>query len=268
MKNILIKIGGSVITDKHSDSGSIDAENLQRIVNVIARLKTQDRRLIIIHGAGSYAHPYMAKTEKKRGMYSCDVDNIRESMSELSAIISGAFSNAGIENFTDTLPENFCGKPEEWQGLVSRWVGKSEHSVPLLHGNVVLCKGNVLKISGDELVEKIGSAWGKPLIVLVSKHPVCDKNPDFDGGAKVLSRITPGVFDSLKNEANQNTRRLEDLKTPYPDATGSMLGKLEYLVRLAGGGIESYIVNIEGFEKIFDNPEKVLGCGNGTRICR
>ncbi|MEM4196267.1 MAG: isopentenyl phosphate kinase, partial [Methanothermobacter sp.] len=56
---IILKVGGSVITRKDSEEPEIDSENLQRIASEIADASPSS--IIIIHGAGSFGHPFARK---------------------------------------------------------------------------------------------------------------------------------------------------------------------------------------------------------------
>ena len=55
---ILMKLGGSVITDKRSQTPKCRRENITRIAEIISK---SQNKIIIVHGAGSYAHPLAKK---------------------------------------------------------------------------------------------------------------------------------------------------------------------------------------------------------------
>lgn len=65
MDLIVIKIGGSVITDKKSAAPKINSRNLK----IIARqLKNFKRPYVLIHGAGSFGHPLVKKSGIDKGI--------------------------------------------------------------------------------------------------------------------------------------------------------------------------------------------------------
>lgn len=70
MKNLIIlKIGGSVITDKFSKKPKVNLKNLKRISKEIALAYDPKRfSLILIHGAGSYGHLKVKKTGIDKGI--------------------------------------------------------------------------------------------------------------------------------------------------------------------------------------------------------
>src|SRR5713226_8576802 len=54
----VLKLGGSAITDKAREC----APDIPTIQNVADQLRDYDRPLLLIHGGGSYAHPFVAKS--------------------------------------------------------------------------------------------------------------------------------------------------------------------------------------------------------------
>ena len=55
---IILKIGGSILTNKDSKTSEVDAVSLKRIASEIKRsLDNSDKELVIVHGAGSFGHP-------------------------------------------------------------------------------------------------------------------------------------------------------------------------------------------------------------------
>ena len=53
---IILKLGGSVITRKDSSTPTLDSSNLTRIAREISN--SSYHKLIVVHGAGSFGHPY------------------------------------------------------------------------------------------------------------------------------------------------------------------------------------------------------------------
>ena len=55
---ILLKFGGSLITDKRSDEPKINSANINSIGKI---LTVENYDIIIVHGAGSFGHPIAKK---------------------------------------------------------------------------------------------------------------------------------------------------------------------------------------------------------------
>ena len=55
---IILKIGGSILTNKDAAESEIDEKNLSRIAKEIkSSLDNDSKEIIIVHGAGSFGHP-------------------------------------------------------------------------------------------------------------------------------------------------------------------------------------------------------------------
>lgn len=60
----ILKVGGSIITNKKSETPKVNDENIKRVASEIADgYDKGEMSLIIIHGAGSYGHPIVKRTE-------------------------------------------------------------------------------------------------------------------------------------------------------------------------------------------------------------
>ena len=60
----ILKLGGSAITDKAREC-TPDIPTIQRVAD---RLRDYDRPLILIHGGGSYAHPFVTESGLGKGL--------------------------------------------------------------------------------------------------------------------------------------------------------------------------------------------------------
>lgn len=66
---VLLKIGGSLITDKNSSIPKINERNLARIAREISLgFNPGKQRLVVVHGAGSFGHAIVKKTGIHRGI--------------------------------------------------------------------------------------------------------------------------------------------------------------------------------------------------------
>ena len=55
---IILKIGGSSLTNKDSSESEVNFESLERIaLEIKSSLDNGPKQLIIVHGAGSFGHP-------------------------------------------------------------------------------------------------------------------------------------------------------------------------------------------------------------------
>ena len=62
---IIVKFGGSLITDKSSNTPQINNKHLKSISSILSQSKYD---LIIVHGAGSFGHPIAKKFNIEKGL--------------------------------------------------------------------------------------------------------------------------------------------------------------------------------------------------------
>ncbi|ADP77694.1 aspartate/glutamate/uridylate kinase [Methanothermus fervidus DSM 2088] len=228
---IIIKIGGSVITDKNSKYPKLNKKNLKRVCKEICEVMPFP--LILVHGAGSFGHPIVKKYDiianpnkkgfcivhywvKKLNLYVCryllkygmDVVSIQPS----SCIIA---SDGFIDYFNVKIIERYLEK----------------EIVPVLYGDIVLDKSLEFSvISGDQIVRYLGEKMKANKIILATDvDGVYDKDPKKHKDAKLIKRIKP-----------EDKIKLKDFKE---DVTGGMAGKVSELLKLAEKGVKSEIVN-------------------------
>ena len=67
MKTIILKIGGSIVTNKGSSKPTVNYSDLRKIAKQLARIK---KTYILIHGAGSFGHNIVKRTGIDKGIKS------------------------------------------------------------------------------------------------------------------------------------------------------------------------------------------------------
>lgn len=232
MNIIILKIGGSVITEKGSISRARDAE-IDRISNEIATFrKDSDSRLILVHGAGSFGHPQAMKYRINEGFDAQGVYLTHASVKLLNSKVVGSLNNAGVHALP-VHPLSSCvlenGKLIDFQlGQIKVMLEKG--IVPVLHGDVVMDRTRGASVlSGDRII---------PYLALSLKASNIGAGSDVDGvldeKEAVIRKITPFSFFDLKKNIKGSGST---------DVTGGMLGKVSELLELAGKGIDSRIFN-------------------------
>ena len=96
---IILKFGGSVITDKKSEIPKLNHEALDRICNI---LKDKERDMILVHGAGSYGHPIAKRYDLAEGLDDSQeqkkaIKETRKQVLELNKLLCGRLLKSGIE---------------------------------------------------------------------------------------------------------------------------------------------------------------------------
>ena len=148
----ILKIGGSLITDKGAQDGAARLEEIRRIASEIAG---SSARLIIVHGAGSFGHP-QAKRFGLTGKFDATGSIItHRSVKELNDMIVDDLNDAGV-NAIGLHPMN-CTLSDD--GRISEMAVNVIMAmldggfVPVLHGDVVMdTKLGTLVRFGDQIV--------------------------------------------------------------------------------------------------------------------
>ncbi|WP_458406595.1 isopentenyl phosphate kinase [Methanobrevibacter sp.] len=248
---IILKIGGSILTNKDSKTSEVDAIGLKRIASEIKKsLDNSDKELIIVHGAGSFGHPPAKKHRigeefdksqfpqkrlgfceiqnevKKLNMYFCE-EFIKQGIPTIAVPASG-FITATNKRITD-------GNLDLFKNYLKKGF------VPVIYGDVVL--DNDLEfcvISGDQIIQYLAVNLNPEKVILgTDVDGVYNKNPKTHDDALFFDK-----FSSLKD--------LDTLEgTTNVDVTGGMVGKIKELLYLADLGIESKIINAEVEDNIF-----------------
>jgi isopentenyl phosphate kinase len=232
MSLIILKIGGSVITEKGSVSRARDAE-IERISHEIAAFrKDADSQIILVHGAGSFGHPQAMKYRLNEGFDAQGAYLTHVSVKLLNSRVVESLNNAGVHALP-VHPMSACllenGKLIDFQ-LGQIKVMLERGIIPVLHGDVVMdsTKGASV-LSGDRII---------PYLAIVLKASKIGAGSDVDGvldeKEAVIRKITPfNFFDLKKNIKGSGST----------DVTGGMLGKVSELLELARKGVDSRIFN-------------------------
>ena len=248
---IILKIGGSILTNKDSADSEVDTKSLKRIASEIkASLDNSAKELVIVHGAGSFGHPPAKKykigeafdeseyPQKRIGF--CETQNAVKELNmhvcrafieqglPVVAIPASSFMTASNKRITEGSLDSF-----------RKYLGKG--FIPVIYGDVVLdSELEICVISGDQLIQYLAMNLNPERVILgTDVDGVYNKNPKTHDDAIFFDR-----FSSLKD--------LDTLEgTTNVDVTGGMIGKIKELLYLADLGIESKIINAEVEDNIF-----------------
>lgn len=244
---IILKLGGSIITDKDSVEPKVDSENLDRLCSEIARAyseKSEDLKdgLIIVHGAGSFGHPPAKKyaigetfdieeyPEKRIGFIETTL-----AVKELNQYVCNnllKYSVPAIPIQPSSVIKTYNKRINDFDlNIIKNYL--REGYVPVLYGDVVLDdKLRMAVISGDQIIEYLASYLVSDRVILSTDvDGVYNKNPKIHDDAELIDVVTS--LDDIKE--------LES--TTNVDVTGGMIGKVKELLSLADNGVDSEIVN-------------------------
>ncbi|QCS42433.1 isopentenyl phosphate kinase [Natrinema versiforme] len=237
---IVLKLGGSVITEKGRPE-TLDSAALERAADAVAAaIDAGLEDLVIVHGGGSFGH----HNASEHGVSTTDGTHdasaaldIHGAMKTLNQFVLGRL----LERDVDAVPvhpfsaahRDRAGDLDLPTGQVETMLG--EGFVPVLHGDVIAHAGaGATVISGDELVAALARDLGADRVGLCSTVPGV-----LDGDDAVIGRI--GDFETVADVLGASDAT---------DVTGGMAGKVRTLLELEAAasifGLEALASFLEG----------------------
>jgi len=239
-KLIILKIGGSLITDRFSLIPKVKLENLRRISKEInSAYELKKFSLVIIHGVGPFGHVIVSKTgidkgikNKKQLKYFAETQRLQN---ELNVIVTKYLIKAG-------LPAIPC-QPSSFAVMDSRRLVKMDISaikgfiemgmIPVLYGVPAYDRAQKCSIlSGDQIAPYLAvKLHARRIIHATDVEGVFTSDPHKNPIAKLIPRLDRKNVAQVKKWASGSTAI---------DVTGGMLGKV---LELSKTKIESQILN-------------------------
>ena len=232
---ILIKLGGSVITDK-AQYRTFRKEQVARLCKEIA---DSGKGIIVVHGAGSFGHVIAKRYSLQQGLVDFGqvpaIAQVQYDVRELSSMVVRELMNVGIPAVS--VPPGSCFVMDDGKLVVSddEAIRKLAHIgvMPVLFGDVVMDRKKEFGIcSGDQIMEVLSDIFKPDRIVFVSDiDGLYDKDPKTNEDAKLIPEVTE---DTLKQVSAGST---------VADVTGGVRGKMESMLRLCAEGRDCVLVN-------------------------
>lgn len=239
-KLIILKIGGSVITDKTSKKPNVNYRNLKRISKEISKAyNSKKMKLIIVHGAGSYGHQIVKRTGIDKGIKNKKqlkaFAETQRLQNELNSIVTKFLIDAGLP----AIPCQASAHAVMNSGKLIRMDLDTIKGflriglIPILYGVPAYDKKQKCSIlSGDQIAPYLGKKLGaRRIIHATNVDGVFTDDPNKNPDAELIPEI---------NSRNINEVRKWLTGSSNVDVTGGMLGKISQLLEV---GIESQIVN-------------------------
>lgn len=244
---VMLKIGGSVITDKSGDC-SINHAQVSAISRAVAENPVTG--LVIVHGAGSCGHPEAKRYHLDRGATAGHAEGIavtHHAVSRLNSEVVEALQGQGVKALgVHPLHVAFADNGR----LVAFEMRQLEKMlslgmVPVIHGDVVMDQSRgACIVSGDQLVRYLA-----PLLA-IGRVGLATDVPGVLNRGTVVPEITPA-----------SARALEIGNSTYTDVTGGMRGKINELLELARAGVGSEIFQVSRIPDFLSGRD----CG-GTKV--
>ncbi len=229
---ILIKLGGSIITNKEKPL----SPRKKTIENIAKYLKKVNESIIIVHGGGSFGHYWSVKYDmhtKPMKYNAYGVSVVKNSMIELNKIILDAFLKNKLNPYclppTDFMSGNkpIIKKIKEIEKIANSGL------IPITFGDALWYgQKKTYILSGDKIMTYISKIL-KPRLV-------------------VFALNEEGLYQDLKSK-----KLIRELKGENPiisknnmDVTGGMTRKVQEATKISKMGINVFFVNGNKPERI------------------
>lgn len=239
----LVKLGGSVITDKEVPM-KVRADVLSRLVDEIAQAyKDTNSKFIIGHGAGSFAHVPATKYQTINGFINdqslLGMAITQDSAARLNRIVVEAFLKAKLPAVSFAFSNNLVTAKQklfQWGGgsVLESYIEKE--LLPITFGDVLVDKMQGCTIWSTEKIFSFLVEWiNKTELYEVNRviH-VGQVDGVLDENKQLVASITRDTSGKLKNAIT---------KTSGYDVTGGMWHKIQESLQLADQKIETYVLS-------------------------
>lgn len=224
---ILVKLGGSVITNKNR-LRSFQRRNCMRLCGELQQAK---EALMLVHGAGSFGHILALKAKLQLGIEKGDLEKLRQvahvhrDVRELNHKVLDCMTKKelkgfsvppySVASFSSGEVVNFC--PDAFQQLLERKI------IPVSFGDVVPDKELTFSIcSGDLMMSALAEHFHPEKVVFVADvDGVFDSDPIKNRSAKLIETLTKDNVDEITGESSGS------------DVTGAMAGKISRMIEIA-----------------------------------
>ena len=235
----VLKIGGSVITDKNGELAPRTGE-IARLTKEIQ--ESNVKRLIIVHGGGSFGHPPAEKYAIKDGFKE---DSQKIGFSEthhVMTMLNGLLMDSLIwhEVPAVSVTPSSCiitesGRIKHFEDSAIRALLNMDF-IPVLYGDAVVdSKLGFTILSGDQLVSTLAMRLNAERIIFgVDVDGIYDADPKIEKTAKLFKHLNREELERLQSKFCKPTVR---------DVTGGMFGKIVELLPAVESGIPVTIMN-------------------------
>lgn len=225
LKTTIVKIGGSVITDKSGELAP-KTQEMNRLAEEFKRAGV--RNLIVVHGGGSFGHPMAEKHRIKEGFKDASQLVGFAETHHVMTVLNGLFMDALVwQNIPAiSVTPSSCiitkkGRIEHFEETQLAMLLKMGF-LPVTYGDAVLdTELGFTILSGDQLVSHLAARFNAERIIMgADVDGLYDADPKTEKNAKMLNHLTLEELKKLQN----------NLKPSPHDVTGGMFGKIAELI--------------------------------------
>ncbi|MGF3553958.1 MAG: isopentenyl phosphate kinase [Thermoplasmatota archaeon] len=239
----IIKIGGSVITDKSKEN----TFKKKIIDNLGKQIKKSKKEIILVHGAGSFGHILAKKYNLNEG-YKNQIHGFSLThalVQKLNLLVLNSLHENGIPAVS-LPPHNILKLKNHKFSSFNDSIFNDYLKIgftPVTFGDVVLDETLGFSICSGDLLMQILSYYFKPekAIFIIDEDGLFTSNPKINKNAEFISSATIEKLKKLTVSADK-----------HDDVTGGMAGKIETIKNIAKLGIDTILLNGNKPDRLFN----------------
>ena len=250
---IILKLGGSVITDKGTYA-TLNREVVESISKELAGVENLGP-MIIVHGAGSFGHilakQYSLKDPRGKGDVSLPIAEVQRDVRDLNLRLIQTFTSHGIPAVS--LPPAAVSELDDGEltsfdtDVFRKFVDQG--TIPVTFGDVVIDKTRGVSIlSGDTIMERLAEEFSPEIAIFVLDVDGFYDRPPTESGAALYGSLSAEDLKDILSKGPVSSKDMNEVV----DITGSILGKMESSLRIAQTGTDTYLVNGRESSRIKD----------------
>lgn len=237
----LIKIGGSLITDKNKPF-SLKKKALRIICEEIKKAQTiSGKTLIVGHGAGSYAHVPAKKYQTHRGIVDDQsyrgIAEVADVAAQLNRIVVKQLLEVGVNAVSVSPLSMMLANDHQLHTL---WTGSLEQVIkqgiiPVVYGDQLMdIEAGCTIFSTEKVLGYLGLHLQQQGYVVEKVIHCGQTNGVYDLDGKTIPLINSANFDEYRQAL---------MGSNGTDVTGGMIHKVEETLKLAQAGIPGLIID-------------------------
>lgn len=239
MSGVVVKLGGSIVTDKRSATLRVREAMVRRLARELAGA---ERPLVLIHGAGSFGHQIVERTGLHLGLEGeasrLHLGETQRLQYELDAQISRFLLEANLPVMPCQASATAVMRDGRLEAMDTAAIELmvAQEMIPLLYGvpAMDLVRGCSI-LSGDQIAPYVAARLGVGLVIhCTDVDGVFEVDPSVEPGARRFDRIDGRSWEAIRG-------RLRGSRAV--DVTGGMEGKVDSLIELARAGLRSRIID-------------------------
>ncbi len=235
MKNIvLVKLGGSVITDKSKAYFA----NVDIIKRLARELKVSKKSLILAHGSGSFGHTSAVRYGGKKGYKSKEgIAKVARDAMEINRIVMDILVKEKIPAISFRPMSMILAKNGQMEENFFQVVelAANQGLTPVVYGDVIWDKKWKSTIySGETILNRIGIYLKNKGFKIDKIIQVGETNGVYDDKGNTIPQISKNSWQNLRKYV---------YKPKVKDVTGGMQHKIEDALKMAEIGVNTLLIN-------------------------